>query len=105
MASMRRFSGAVLSSSPVAFLPRRDRVLILICVIVVTGLAWAYLVHIGRQITPATEYGKAMADMGMTTGEPWAMAEFLFTFIMCAVMMVGMISPAAAPMLMLFAAA
>ena len=105
MASMRRFSGAVLSSSPVAFLPRRDRVLILICVIVVTGLAWAYLVHIGRQITPATEYGKAMADMGMTTGEPWARAEFLFTFIMWAVMMVGMMSPAAAPMLLLFAAA
>jgi predicted metal-binding membrane protein len=101
---MRRFSGAVLSSSPVAFLSRRDRVLILICVIVVTVLAWAYLVHIGQQMRSATENEKAMVAMGMAMDKPWAIADFLFTFVMWMVMMVGMMSPAAAPMLLLFAA-
>jgi hypothetical protein len=82
MASMRRFSGAMLSSSTVAFFSRRDRVLKLTCVTVVTGLAWADLVYFGQQMTSATEYGKAMVAMGMMIDKPWALTDFLFTFVM-----------------------
>ena len=51
------------------------------------------------------EYNKMMAAMGMHINMPWRSADFLFTFAMWAVMMVGMMAPSAAPMLLLFAAA
>ena|SRR5437588_3224931 len=46
-----------------------------------------------------------MAQMGMTTETRWTAADVFFTFAMWAVMMVGMMSGAAAPVLFLFAAA
>ncbi len=45
-----------------------------------------------------------MADMGMTMDMPWNAADVLFTFAMWAVMMVGMMTASAAPVLLLFAA-
>ena len=44
-----------------------------------------------------------MMNMGMRMDAPWAAADILFTFTMWAVMMVGMMSATAAPMLLLFA--
>jgi predicted metal-binding membrane protein len=46
-----------------------------------------------------------MADMGMTTDMPWTATDVFFTFTMWAVMMVGMMTGTAAPMLLLFAGA
>ena len=46
-----------------------------------------------------------MAEMGMTMGMPWTAADVFFTFVMWAVMMVGMMAGTAAPVLLLFAAA
>ena len=46
-----------------------------------------------------------MAAMGMTMDMPWTAADVFFTFVMWAVMMVGMMAPSASPMLLLFAAA
>jgi len=91
-------------SSPAAVLSRRDRFLILGCIVLSTLLAWAYLFHLDRQMSAGMEYDKMMAAMGMRTNMPWAPADFFFTFAMWAVMMVGMMAPSAAPMLLLFAA-
>jgi predicted metal-binding membrane protein len=44
-----------------------------------------------------------MAQMGMVMDAPWSAADVLFTFMMWAVMMVGMMSPTAAPVLLLIA--
>jgi predicted metal-binding membrane protein len=95
----------VLSSSPAAALSRRDRLLIPACIVLVTLLAWAYLVHLDRPMSADMEHGKMMAAMGMTMDMPWTAADLFFTFAMWAVMMVGMMAPSASPMLLLFASA
>lgn len=45
-----------------------------------------------------------MAGMQMTMDAPWQAADFLLSFTMWGVMMVGMMTPAATPMLLVFAA-
>jgi predicted metal-binding membrane protein len=45
-----------------------------------------------------------MMEMGMRVDAPWGAADAFFTFTMWAVMMVGMMTPSAAPVLLLFAA-
>ncbi len=45
-----------------------------------------------------------MAEMGMTMDMPWTTADVLLAFAMWAVMMVGMMTPSAAPVVLLFAA-
>jgi predicted metal-binding membrane protein len=46
-----------------------------------------------------------MVAMGIMIDKPWVLNDFLFTFVMWAVMMVGMMSPAALPVLLILAAA
>jgi predicted metal-binding membrane protein len=89
--------------SSVAALPGRDRLLISACVVLITALAWAYLIHLDRQMSASMEYGKQMAAMGMTMDKPWTAADSFLTFAMWAVMMVGMMAGTAVPMLLLFA--
>jgi predicted metal-binding membrane protein len=92
-------------SSPAAVLSRRDRPLILGCIVFSTLLAWAYLFHLDRQMSADMEYDKMMTAMGMIMNKPWRPADFFFTFAMWTVMMIGMMVPSAAPTLLLFAAA
>jgi predicted metal-binding membrane protein len=93
------------SASPVAVLSRRDRLLIPLCIVLITIFAWAYLVHLDHQMSADMEHDKMMTAMGMTMDMPWSAADIFFTFAMWAVMMVGMMAPSALPMLLLFAAA
>jgi len=89
----------------VAAVSRRDRVLISTCLLFITVLAWAYLVHLDRQMSSSMAYDKMMPAMGMTMDMPWTAADVFFTFAMWVVMMVGMMAGAAAPVLLLFAGA
>jgi predicted metal-binding membrane protein len=82
---------------------RRDRVLISTCLVLLTALAWAYLVRLDRQMSAAMTYDRAMANMGMTLDVRWSAADVLFTFVMWVVMMVGMMTASAAPVMLLFA--
>jgi predicted metal-binding membrane protein len=91
-------------SSAAAALPRRDRVLISTCIVIITALAWAYLLHLDRQMSSSMQHEKSMAEMGMTMTMPWTAADVLLTFAMWATMMVGMMAGTAAPVLLLFAA-
>jgi len=91
-------------SSAAAALPRRDRVLISTCIVIITALAWAYLLHLDRQMSSSMQYEKSMAEMGMTMTMPWTAADVLLTFAMWATMMVGMMAGTAAPVLLLFSA-
>jgi predicted metal-binding membrane protein len=88
----------------IAPLPGRDRALVAICIGLITILAWGYLVGLERQMSASMAYSQMMADMGMAMNEPWHAADIVFTIIMWAVMMVGMMAPSAAPVLLLFAA-
>ena len=50
--------------------PRRDRFLIWACIALVTSLAWAYLVHLDRQMSSSMAHDRMMAEMGMTMDMP-----------------------------------
>jgi predicted metal-binding membrane protein len=81
-----------------AAVPRRDRYVISICLAIMTVLSWAYP-------SSELEYASMMAAMGMTVDRPWTAVDGVLTFAMWAVMMVGMMSGSAAPMLLFFAGA
>jgi predicted metal-binding membrane protein len=95
----------VLSPSLAAALPSRNRLLIVACIALVTASAWAYLVHLDRQMSAGMEHRQMMAAMGMAMDMPWTVADIVFTFAMWAVMMAGMMAPSASPMVLLFAGA
>jgi predicted metal-binding membrane protein len=73
---------------------RRDRVVTMVGLVVLAGLAWLYLLHLDR----------GMADMSMAQMAPWALADIALAALMWAVMMVAMMLPAAAPMILVFIA-
>jgi predicted metal-binding membrane protein len=86
--------------------PRRDRLLIWISVVTIVALAWAYLIHLDRQMAATMASDAEMARMGMAMdAAPWTAADVWFTFAMWAVMMAGMMTPSAAPVFLLFAGA
>jgi predicted metal-binding membrane protein len=90
-----------------AALPRHERVLISTCLVVISALAWLYLVHLARQMSSSIEHDTMMARMGMSgmaTDMSWTAADIFFAFAMWADMMVGMMTASAAPVLLLFAA-
>lgn len=91
--------------SALTTLPRRDAILILVSIMLITALAWLYLLHLDRQMGPAMAQDQTMAAMGMPIDRPWTLADLFFSFVMWAVMMVGMMGPSAAPMVLVFAAA
>jgi predicted metal-binding membrane protein len=101
--SMRRSRGAVRSPSAVAVLGRRDHFLVVSCIILITALAWAYLIQLDHRMSSAVDRDPMMR-MGMAMATAWSARDLFFTFAMWAVMMVGMMTPSAAPMLLLFAA-
>jgi predicted metal-binding membrane protein len=85
------------SSAPL--LPHRDRIAILSALLGVSVLAWAYVIYLWAKMS-AMDTG-APASMMML--HPWSTADFVFMFVMWAIMMVGMMLPSAAPMTLLYA--
>ena len=76
---------------------RRDRLLVIFCLLFVVVLSWAYLLTGAGMM-------QAMGDMAMpmSTG-PWTAGHALIVLVMWAVMMAAMMLPSAAPMILLFA--
>ena len=90
-------SGA--SASALERVLRRDRVIVVAGILVIAAVAWVYLVY------PAGG-GMGDAGMGMAMGDSrsWGAADFGLMLVMWAVMMVAMMTPSAAPMVVMFAA-
>ncbi|HVF38330.1 MAG TPA: DUF2182 domain-containing protein [Gemmatimonadaceae bacterium] len=91
------------SESSVAGPVSRDQVIIASCIVLITVLAWTYLIRLDDQMTTSASSAAAMAKMGMTMNAAWSTRDFFFTFAMWAVMMVGMMAATVAPVLLLFA--
>lgn len=93
---------------------KRDRMIVLCGLGVLTLLAWAYLFYQAHQMNNMPMDGVKMnmpmngidMKMPMTMAMPqiqsWTPFDLLLIFIMWAVMMVGMMLPTAAPMILLF---
>jgi predicted metal-binding membrane protein len=73
---------------------RQDRVFVILGLVVMAGLAWAYTVQLAV----------AMGDMAMAHVHPWDAMDLFMMFVMWAVMMMAMMLPSAAPMILIFAA-
>jgi len=87
------------SDSASSLLPHRDRIAILSALIGVSILAWAYVIYLWAKM-PAIDAGALVSMMEL---HPWTLADFVFMFVMWAIMMVGMMLPSAAPMTLLYA--
>src|SRR6202790_2534049 len=88
---------------------RRDRTIIIAALIAITGLAWAYVLWLANDMAMGgmdmTGFRMIPSGMGlmMPASSPWQPIEFVFVFTMWVVMMIGMMTPSAAPMVLLYA--
>jgi predicted metal-binding membrane protein len=99
----------LMNASALEAILRRDRAIIIVALGVLTALAWFDLVWlandmamdgmemIGYRMIPA---GKVLM---MPASSPWQPIEFAFVFAMWVVMMIGMMTPSAAPIILIHA--
>jgi predicted metal-binding membrane protein len=87
---------------------RRDRFIVGAALVSIVALAWAYILWLAADMTMSAMdmSGMRMIPVGRgmmaPTKSPWSAVEFLFVFLMGAVMMVGMMAPAIAPMILMY---
>jgi predicted metal-binding membrane protein len=88
-----------MSSGVAASVVSRDRIIVLCGLAIITALSWAYVSSLASDM-----YNM---DMGMEMATPqmqaWEVTDFALTFVMWTVMMVAMMTPSAAPMILMFA--
>lgn len=88
---------------------RRDRLIVASALGVIAALAWAYVLWLAADMDMGgmdmSAYRMVPSGMGVMApvAMPWSAVEFAFVFVMWAVMMVGMMTPSAAPMILLYA--
>jgi predicted metal-binding membrane protein len=88
---------------------KRDRAIVVAALAVITALAWADLVWLANDMAMGgmdmTGFRMIPAGRGwmMPASEPWKPFEFGYMFAMWAVMMIGMMTPSAAPMILIYA--
>jgi predicted metal-binding membrane protein len=95
--------------TPFERLLRRDRTIVGIALLILILLAWLY---VGQLVTSMEMAGIATGTRMVSTGtrmvtisnlQPWSAAEFVFMFLMWAIMMVAMMLPSATPMVLRYA--
>jgi predicted metal-binding membrane protein len=88
---------------------RRDRIIVAIALAALTLVAWAYVlwlaaaVNMGGMDMSGLRMVPAVFAVMMPATAPWTASEFAYVFAMWAVMMVGMMTPSAAPMILIYA--
>src|ERR1700751_3087076 len=88
---------------------RRDRIIVLGALAILTVLAWADLVWLADDMAMGgmdmSGFRMIPAGQGlmMPASEPWKPIEFGYVFAMWAVMMIGMMTPSVAPMILIYA--
>jgi predicted metal-binding membrane protein len=88
---------------------RRDRVVVVVSLTLLAALAWSYLlwlsVDMGMGGMDMTGFRMIPAGtrLMMPVHTPWRAMEFAFVFAMWTVMMVGMMTPSAMPMILMYA--
>src|SRR6516225_4894650 len=88
---------------------RRDRAIVAAALVTLTALAWAYVWWLAADMDMGgmdiSGFRMIPAGMGlmMPATAPWNAMEFAFVFAMWAVMMIGMMTPSATPMILIYA--
>ena len=87
---------------------QRDRAIVLAALAAITTLAWADIIWLAGDMAmdgmDMTGFRMIPAGQGMMPASaPWQPLEFACVFAMWAVMMIGMMTPSAAPMILIYA--
>src|SRR5206468_9437116 len=88
---------------------RRDRVIVTATLIILTVLAWGYVLWLVADMDMGgmdmSGFRMIPAGIGLMkpATAPWNAIEFAFVFAMWAVMMIGMMTPSATPMILMYA--
>lgn len=102
-------AGENIGEAALQSLLRRDRAIAATALAALAVLAWAYLVWLAgsMQMGGVTMTGFRMAPVGrglmIASTVPWSTIEFAFVFAMWLIMMIGMMTPSAAPMILIYA--
>jgi predicted metal-binding membrane protein len=88
----------------------RDRRIVVLALVLLTLLSWVYIIYLARQMDMGgmdmTGFRMGVTATGMImlpNAQPWTLYEFVFTFVMWVIMMIGMMTPSAAPIILLYA--
>ncbi|HZV99748.1 MAG TPA: DUF2182 domain-containing protein [Methylophilaceae bacterium] len=79
---------------------RRDRYIVAGALVLVTSIAWAYILWLAAGMEMSASEMEAMMGMAF---KPWSVIDFWFALVMWLIMMIGMMLPSAAPMILLYA--
>jgi predicted metal-binding membrane protein len=89
---------------------RRDKLIVAASLTTLAFVTWGYVLRLvgmmdmGGMAMPGMRMSSDPFEVAMFSSlQPWNMAESIFAFIMWAVMMVGMMTPAAAPTILIYA--
>src|SRR6516164_2794752 len=88
---------------------RRDRAVVFAALVVITTLAWADIIWLADDMAmdgmDMTGFRMIPAGQGlmMPASAPWQPIEFGYVLAMWTVMMIGMMTPSAAPMILIYA--
>jgi predicted metal-binding membrane protein len=88
---------------------RRDRIVIIAALALLTALALSYVLWLSADMAMGgmdmTGFRMIPAGQGLMVpaSAPWQLVEFAYVFVMWTVMMLGMMTPAAAPMFLIYA--
>lgn len=96
---------------PLIEILRRDRRVVIAALVGISLLAWIYLVWIAANMSMGSHDAPAggmagmpdMPGMVMPNIRPWVPGDFVYMFVMWAMMMLGMMTPSAAPMILMYA--
>jgi len=75
---------------------------VVLSIISMCVLAWAYLIHLAATTPPMTSGATAMS-LAMPSSHAWGLPDFTAMFVMWSVMMVAMMLPSATPVILLYA--
>ena len=92
-----------MSEAAIEAMLRRDRAIVAAALVILTALAWAYVWWLAADMDMS---GMDMSGFRMIpagTTAPWNAMEFALVFAMWAVMMIGMMTPSATPMILIYA--
>src|SRR5918994_6792912 len=88
-----------MSSGVAETILRRDRIIVLSALTVIVALSWAYISSLASDM----QNTDVTMEMAMPQVQTWGAADFALAFAMWSVMMVAMMTPSAAPMILMFA--
>src|SRR4051794_33901765 len=99
-----------MTGSALEALLRRDRIIAIAALAVVTVLSWLYILRLAESMEMGgmDMAGSRMVSTGLEMGmvsslAPWSAWQFTLMFAMWAVMMIGMMTPSVAPMILIYA--